>query len=115
MAEENSGTSPDLAQNLATYPLLRALTERRSRRFGKGMTLNGGPLAYASEHGPEPLTVEEEAALAFAGAGTTGYAAADLPYATDDELEAGGGDIMTHFIGRTVASGDAMHAPPAGP
>ncbi len=115
MAEKNSGTSPDLAQNLATYPLLRALTERRSRRFGKGMTLNDGPLAYASEHGPEPLTVEEEAALAFAGAGTTGYAAADLPYATDDELEAGGGNIMTHFVGRTVASGDAMHAPPAGP
>ncbi len=110
MAGEISGTSSDFPQRLAEYPLLQALTERRSRRFGKGMTLNGGPLAYASGHDPEPLTLEEEAALAFAGAGTTGYAAADLPYVTGDELEAGGGNIMTHFVGRTVASGDAMHA-----
>ncbi len=110
MAAEMSATSSDLAQRLARYPLLQALTERRSRRFGKGMALNGGPLAYASAHDPEPLTLEEEAALAFAGAGTTGYAAADLPYATGDEPEAGGGNIMTHFVGRTVASGDAMHA-----
>ncbi len=93
MAGEISGSSSDFPQRLAEYPLLQALTERRSRRFGKGMTLNGGPLAYASEHDPEPLTLEEEAALAFAGAGTTGYAAGDLPYATGDELEAGAGTL----------------------
>jgi hypothetical protein len=28
-------------ERLARYPLLDALTERRSRRFGKGMSLNG--------------------------------------------------------------------------
>ena len=56
---------------MARYPLLDALTERCSRRFGKGMNLNGGPLAYQSAHSPQPLSLEEEAALAFAGCGIT--------------------------------------------
>jgi len=55
------------------------------------------------------LSPEEEAALAFAGCGITGFALADLPYKGGDVPEAGGGNIMTHFVGRTVASGDAMH------
>ncbi len=41
----------------ASYPLLEALIERRSRRFGKGMHLDGGPLSYQSERPPQPLTV----------------------------------------------------------
>ena len=96
-------------QQLKTYPLLSALLERRSRRFGKGMTLNGGPLAYQSMHRPQPLSQEEEAALAFAACGITGYALAELPYHTGHVLEAGGGNIMIRFIGRTVASGHALH------
>ncbi|MDQ3285418.1 MAG: hypothetical protein M3P92_06915 [Actinomycetota bacterium] len=98
-----------LGERLAHYPLLDALIERRSRRFGEGMSLNGGPLAYDSTHAPRPLSLEEEAALAFAGCGITGFALAELPYESGDTPEAGGGNIMTHFIGRTVASGDAMH------
>lgn len=89
--------------------LVDTLLARRSRRFGKGMRLNGGPLAYQSTQPPQPLSLEEEAALAFAACGVTGYALADLPYQTGDQPEAGSGNIMTHFIGRTVPSGDAMH------
>ena len=96
--------------HLASYPLLEALIQRRSRRFGKAMHLDGGPLTYKSAQTPEPLTLEEESALAFAACGATGYALAELPYQTDTVAEAGGGNIMTHFIGRTVASGDAMHS-----
>jgi hypothetical protein len=55
----------------ARYPLLDALIERRSRRFAKGLSLNGGPLAYASARPPQPLSLEEQAALAFAGCGIT--------------------------------------------
>src|SRR3712207_9519718 len=65
---------------LSRYPLLEALIERRSRRFGEGMSLNGGPLAYDSTRAPQPLSLEEEAALAFAGCGITGFALAELPY-----------------------------------
>ena len=96
-------------EQLARYPLLDALIERRSRRFGSGMSLNGGPLAYSSARPPQPLSLEEEAALAFAACGITGQALAELPYQAGETPETGGGNIMTHFVGRTVASGDAMH------
>ena len=89
--------------------LVDAFLARRSRRFGKGMRLNGGPLAFESTEPPQPLSLEEEAALAFAACGVTGYALADLPYQTGDQPAAGSGNIMTHFVGRTVPSGDAMH------
>lgn len=91
------------------YPLFDALLDRRSRRFGRGMRLNGGPLAYASTQPPQPLTLDEEAALVFAACGVTGHALAELPYQPGDVPEGGGGNIMTHFVARTVASGDAMH------
>jgi hypothetical protein len=97
-------------ERLAEYPLLEALIERRSRRFAGGMSLNGGPLAYDSARGPRPLSLEEEAALAFAGCGVTGPVLADLPYDSGDVPEAGSGNIMIHLVGRTVASGDASHA-----
>ena len=108
-ASETQAAS-DTLERAARYPLLDALIERRSRRFGKGMRLNGGPLAYESRQQPVALTIEEEAALAFAACGITGHVLAELPYQTGDTSEAGGGEIMTHFVGRTVASGDAMHA-----
>src|SRR5258706_8436941 len=88
---------------LNSYPLLAALRERRSRRFGLGMKIPGGPLAYESRHKPRPLTEEEEAALVFAASGITGHALADLCYARD-----GGGSIMGGLVARTIASGDGL-------
>lgn len=110
MTTETVSTAPGLSERLAHYPLLDALIERRSRRFGKGMRLNGGPLAYASIEKPLPLSQDEEAALAFAACGITGPALADLPYQTGDVPDASSGNIMVHYIGRTVASGDAVHS-----
>jgi hypothetical protein len=98
-----------VAARVESYPFLQTLIKRRSRRFASGMKLTGGPLAYESQRPPEPLSEEEEAALAFAACGVTGFALAELPYDAGAVPESGGGNIMTHFIGRTVASGDAMH------
>jgi hypothetical protein len=89
--------------------LIETLIERRSRRFGKGMTLNGGPLAYSSHQKPEPLSIEEEAMLAFAACGVNGPVLSELPFQTGDVPDASGGYIMVNFVGRTIASGDAMH------
>ena len=100
----------EVGERLTRYPLLEALIERRSRRFGDGMSLNGGALAYDSARVPRPLSLEEEAALAFAACGITGPVLADLPYESGEAHEAGGGNIMINFVGRTVASGDAVHA-----
>src|SRR5437588_10079722 len=99
---ENGLESQQGLAGLASYPLLEALIERRSRRFGKGFELNGGPLAYASASSPQPLTLEEEAALAFAACGITGYALGELPYQTGKEQEASSGNMIARFLGRTV-------------
>jgi len=93
----------DLLQQLAAYPLLSSLRDRRSRRFGLGMKMPAGPLAYASSHPAVPLSPAEEAALVFAASGVTGHALVDLCYAPD-----GGGSIIGGMVGRTVASGDAL-------
>src|SRR5689334_21252214 len=82
---------------------LTVLRERRSRRFGLGMSIPAGPLAFASRHRPVPLTEAEEAALVFAAGGITGHALADLAYAPGQ-----GGNIMAGLVARTIASGDGL-------
>src|ERR1051325_11246738 len=97
------------SERLAHYPLIDALIKRRSRRFGTGMRLENNPLAFASVVRPQPLTLEEEALLAFAACGITGNVLAELPYEPVADPESAGGNIMAQFIGRTVASPDALH------
>lgn len=101
-------SSADIAARVARYPLLAAMLNRRSRRFAPGMRLDGDALAYTSTARIQPLTHDEEAALAFAANGVTGYTLAELPYTSPDP-EAAGGNVIVHFVGRTVASGDALH------
>jgi hypothetical protein len=102
MNHSKSGASePDA--NLAQFPLLSSLRSRRSLRFGLGMKIPGGPLAYQSRHSPVPLTEDEEAALVFAACGITGHALADLCYDGD-----AGGNIVAGLVGRTIASGDGL-------
>lgn len=109
MATELSHSLQEPDKRLARYSLLEALLARRSRRFGRGMHLNGGPLAYESVQKPEPLSLTEEAALAFAACGVTGYTMAELPYDTGNAVEAGDGNIIVNFVGRTAFSADAAH------
>lgn len=89
-----------LDRRVADYPLVTALLERRSRRFAAGATLDA-PLAFTSRRQPRPLTLEQEATLAFAACGVTGPVIGDLAYRHD-------GNILVNFTGRTVASGDAI-------
>ena len=95
--------SPALSA-LEGYPLLDALRDRRSRRFGAGMEMASGPLRYRSRQPPVRLSEDEEAALAFAACGVTGHALGELMYEPG-----GGGAIIAGMLGRTVASGDAIH------
>jgi hypothetical protein len=88
---------------LEAHSLLAALRERRSRRFGLGMKIPAGPLAYESLHQAVPLTEAEESTLVFAACGITGHALADLAYA-----KGGGGNIMAGLVARTIASGDGL-------
>jgi hypothetical protein len=60
-------------EDLARFPLLTALFGRRSRRFGVGMSVPDGPLAYASSQPPLPLTDLERTLLVLCGAGVSGW------------------------------------------
>jgi hypothetical protein len=84
--------------------LLEALLNRRSRRVGLGMSIPSGPFRYTSPHKPIPLTEDEEAALAFAACGVTGYALGDLSYGAGE-----GGSMLAGRLGRTIASADAIN------
>jgi hypothetical protein len=85
--------------------LFEVLLRRRSRRVGLGMAIPAGPFRYTSDHKPVPLTEDEEAALAFAACGVTGYALADLSYSAGQ-----GGSMLVGRLGRTIASPDAANA-----
>ncbi len=51
-----------------------------ARRFGVGMEMKSGPMRYRSRQPPVRLSEDEEAALAFAACGVTGYALGELMY-----------------------------------
>jgi len=103
-APANTHRAYDPAGHLSRYSLLDALRGRRSRRFGVGMKIPDGPFTYTSTEMVQPLSEEEEAALAFAACGITGSALADLSYGQGQ-----GGAMLSGLVGRTVASPDAIN------
>ena len=66
-----------LLEELGQFPLLNAMFGRRSRRFGVGMAIPDGPLAYASTQPPSPLVIWNERCCCSAArgsvAGTSGW------------------------------------------
>jgi len=59
--------------DLKQFPFLDALFGRRARRFGLGMEIPAGPLAYRSEKKPLPLSETEQMLLAAAATGVSGW------------------------------------------
>ncbi len=85
--------------------LMEFIRSRRSRRFGMGMEIPTGPLAFRSRFEPVPLTEEEEAVLAYAACGLTGDGIGDLSYGKGE-----GGNIIASLQGRTIPSGDGIQS-----
>ena len=106
MFQENLSSTATASQPVtsAVTLLIDILRGRRSRRFAPGMKIESGPFAYTSRHAPVQLSEAEEAALAFAACGVTGYALADLAYGKGQ-----GGQMLAGLLGRTVASPDAIN------
>lgn len=63
----------DPLRDLFEFPLLQAIYGRRSRRFGLGMKIPSGPLAFESAAEPEPLSDLEQSVLVAAGTGVSGW------------------------------------------
>ena len=99
-------TRPSGLDEVAREPLLEVMTRRRSRRFALGDNLQGGAFSYKSEAQPVPLSLDEEAVLAFAGSGITGHVYGELPYQPAAGPETGGGQVMITMLGRTFPSAD---------
>lgn len=92
----------------ASFGLFEALVGRRSRRFGAGMRVPDGPLAYASALDPQPLDELERAVLVFAAAGVTGWNLG-MPY-TASAPPGAGANYPVRLVGRTAPSAAAIHS-----
>ncbi len=105
MSQPLSTPDPSGDNPLKGSSLWSALINRRSRRFGAGMKMPEGPLAFESRFDPVPLSDSEEAALTFSASGISGRVLADLSFG-----KAQGGNIMVGLVGRTIASGDGIQS-----
>ena len=81
---------------------------RRSRRFGLGMEIPSGPLAYKSEHEPVPLAEDEEFLLIAAATGVTGWNFG-VPFGPGRPDEHG--QFTVRYTGRTTATAAGIGTP----
>lgn len=98
----------DPLTDLLAFPLFESLMGRRARRFGLGMEIPSGPLAFTSRHAPEPLSELETAVLVAAGTGVTGWNFG-VPFGPDRPTEHA---HYTHrFTGRTAPTAAGFGTP----
>ncbi len=88
----------DEVKDVFKYPILEAISRRRSRRFPVGCNMDFGALKYASKQPPVPLSDLELAILCWAGAGITGTV-------TNEDLA-----DLSSWVGRAVPSGHNSYA-----
>lgn len=93
---------------VTSFTLVEALAGRRSRRFGLGMTIPDGPLAYSSGHEPHPLGADERALLVWAATGLTGWHLG-MPHTESGPPEAGC-NYPSRLTGRTNPSAAGLHS-----
>ncbi|MFW6090650.1 MAG: hypothetical protein ACODAF_02170 [Actinomycetota bacterium] len=100
--------SSDPLTDLLTFPLFESMMGRRARRFGLGMEIPSGPLAFTSRHAPEPLSELETAVLVAAGTGVTGWNFG-VPFGPDRPTEHA---HYTHrFTGRSAPTAAGIGTP----
>lgn len=93
---------------MAQFPLFDAIFGRRSRRFGLGMTIPDGPLAYCSKHEPLALSDLERIVLLLCGAGISGWNTG-IEH-TESGSSDSGCNYPVRFVGRTFASPAGVHS-----
>jgi len=95
-------------EELFQYPLMTALTERRTRRVARGVSVDSGELSWHSTNEPTPLSKLEEALL-IVSTGITGITIHDGPLMKPD----GGQELGTPFLNilaRAASSADNAQA-----
>jgi len=101
-APPSASASPEdwntLLDETRRFPLFEALFGRRSRRFGWGMEIPDGPLAYKSTLPPVPIDDFERAVILAAGLGVSGWHNG-IPYTAGQK---GLCDYAVRYTGRTL-------------
>src|SRR5581483_2714876 len=109
MAGDKSAPPPEsLIRELSSFPLLSAMFGRRARRFGLGMTIPDGPLAYQSSHPPLALSETERMLLVLCGAGINGWNTG-MEHTAAGEPDTGC-NYPVRLLGSTFPSGAAIYA-----
>ena len=108
MMADHSEYPQDLLAQVWDYPLGRAIAGRRSRRFGLGMELPGGPMAFKSRHAPFPLSEAEQTLLICATTGVTGWNFG-IPYSTGTPDSHA--NYAMRLAGRTFPTGAGVGTP----
>jgi hypothetical protein len=103
-AEPGTAAMSDLFE----YPLMQAIFGRRSRRFGLGMEIPSGPLAFKSRSKPYPLSELEQALLVAAGTGVSGWNFG-VPFAPNQP--AAHPTFTQRFTGRTFPTASGIGTP----
>lgn len=85
-------------ESLLGFPLVNALFGRRARRFGLGMEIPTGPLAFKSQKDPVPLTELEQTILVAAATGVSGWSFG-VPFGP--RTPASHAEFTLRFTGRT--------------
>lgn len=93
---------------LLEFPLMHAILGRRARRFGLGMEIPTGPLAYRSRSAPVPLSPLEQAVLVAAATGVTGWNFG-VPFGPLQPHEHG--QVTVRFTGRTAPTAGGIGTP----
>src|SRR3989304_2516196 len=99
---------PTRLETLLEFPLMQAIFGRRSRRFGLGMEIPSGPLAFKSSSEPYPLSGLEQSVLVAAGTGVTGWSFG-LPFGPHQP--AAHAHFTVRFTGRTAPTAAGIGTP----
>lgn len=104
----SAGKHPAL-ESLFKYPFMSALTERRTRRVARGVSIDAGPLSHQSTNDPAPLEPLEEAILITSITGITGVVTHDGPLTKTNGTPELGTPFL-HATARTGSSADNCQA-----
>ena len=100
--------APAIDDDLLRFPLIDAIVGRRSRRFGLGMAIPSGPLAYTSRAEAVPLSELERSILMAAGTGATGWSMG-VPFGPDRPDEHA--HYTQRFTGRAAPTAAGIGTP----
>jgi hypothetical protein len=101
-------THTHMPTDVLDYPLMQAIFGRRSRRFGLGMEIPSGPLAFKSSRDAYPLSDLEQAVLVAAATGVSGWNYG-VPFGPEQPDEHG--QFTERYTGRTAPTAAGIGTP----